>query len=886
MVVTDIDDLFQAVERAAETLEARAKRAGLPGNPRAELWYRGTPRQEFKLVPSLFRIQTEPGVEAAVYHDYVQHTATFRDWPAVFAMQHHFIPTRLLDWSAVWAVALFFAFHTDHALDQPTLWVLHPGLLNTRSLAGTRWRMPKANAAPSVEMLARRGLGYEAAYLGHGREAPTRPVAVAPDAIFDRLRAQRGRFTIHGSNRRGLEDQCPDAVERIVIDSSERTIETMRKCATTLTDPLSIFPDSVGLAQWLRIRRGLDRVTKAGPLTNRLRTLWRQDAETLARNPAHTTGAAVRTPGIESCRVQKDYVGRDADAADRLAEWLAHAPAGGVRVIAGDAGSGKTNFLVNLLVAHAIYDQQAVMWFPLFRFEPDESLLENLGRHLKGVLGQGDADLHVAISELLARRDTVLVLDGLDELSRTRGSGAAIRIMTLVERLLGEPARTPKILVTCRDDILNNLTRGRALGRVLGPSSEPLILLKPLSAGELGGRRGMARLAPGIRALLGRYPIFLRLPKIHPTATTSSGLFARVFAAHTPTGRTRLRLLGQLAKTMLEGRRDFVDATTFAQLPNASSLLRRAPLQPLIQERTIAEQPGDIRFFHHTIREFVLGWNVRACLTGKLPEWNLLRETSDLDYEGSEIFRVVHELGDIPDWAAVRQRSERQPSADRARYNNYAWNCFEAAGMLGVTGAQRRVVLDWIADVLTGPVDGSDRRYSFKTKYNAARCLERFHTGSPAHHWQFVGEYYRQRAADPASRRIYAWAVRGFQRRRLNPGNRPPIVMREPWPTDRQQRRFSTLLIGKLTELHEFAELSPDALYLQINLTHALIRWYQPTVKDTQDLLRLADDNSGADSHVRQNLDLTLALRAGLRQDRVEVANDEISVVIRHRRVG
>jgi hypothetical protein len=884
MVVTTIDGLFQAVGKANEVLEARAAEAGVPSRPGSELWYRGTPRQEFKLVPSLFRVQTGPGVEAALYRDYVLHAANPGDWPALFAMQHHFIPTRLLDWSAAWAVALFFAFHTDRAIDQPTLWVLHPGLLNRLSLAHPAWRLAPASGVPSVEELTAVGLGYQAAYLGASGAAPTRPVAIAPGAIFPRLIAQRGRFTIHGSDRRGLEEQCGEAVERIVIDSGDRTVETMREFATTQADPLSIFPDQVGLAQWLRQRHDLDRVTRAGPLSHHLRTLWRHDAEILARNRDQATSAEVRTPGIENCRVQDAYVDRDDNAADRLAAWLTHAAEGGVRVIAGDAGSGKTNFLVNLLVTRAIYDQQAVMWFPLFRFEPEDSLLENLSRQMKGVLGQDDADLNVAISELLARRDTVLVLDGLDELSRTKGSGAAIRVMRLIERLLGEPTRTPRILVTCRDDILNNLNRAGALTRVLGPAGGPQILLKPLSADELGAHRRITSLAPGIGALLGRYPIFLRLPTIHPKATTSSGLFGSAFATHKRDGRTRLRLLGQLAQTMLERRQDFVDAKTFELLPKARALLGPAPLRPLIQERGSGDQPGDIRFFHHTIREFVLGWNVHACLTGKPPVWNLLRETSDLDYEGAEIFRVVHELGDIPDWAAVRRRSEHQPTADRVRYNNYAWNCFEAAGMLGVTGAQRRIVLDWIHDVLAGPVDGRDGRHAFKTKYNAARCLERLHCGSPPHHWRFVGDYYRQSVTDPACRRIYACAVRGFQRRHLSPGNRPPIVMRAPWPTDPLQGRFSTLLIRKIAELHEFTELSQDALYLQINLTHALIRWYQPTAGDTQQLLRLADNPSRLDSHVRENLDLTLALWAGLRQDRVEVANDAISVVIRQRR--
>ena len=90
-IVTSIDGLYRAVETAKAMLQARAERAGLTSEPEPEFWFRGVPRQEFKLVPSLFRIPVAPEVELALYESYVEHRAEVRDWQALFEMQHHFI---------------------------------------------------------------------------------------------------------------------------------------------------------------------------------------------------------------------------------------------------------------------------------------------------------------------------------------------------------------------------------------------------------------------------------------------------------------------------------------------------------------------------------------------------------------------------------------------------------------------------------------------------------------------------------------------------------------------------------------------------------------------------------------------------------------------------
>ena len=94
------------------------------------LMFRGQPNAAWPLLPSLSRHSDAPGqeqlsaVERFYYFQYLTRAsdllASARDsWEIAFAMQHHGLPTRFLDWSAVVGVALHFAIadtDTDAAI--------------------------------------------------------------------------------------------------------------------------------------------------------------------------------------------------------------------------------------------------------------------------------------------------------------------------------------------------------------------------------------------------------------------------------------------------------------------------------------------------------------------------------------------------------------------------------------------------------------------------------------------------------------------------------------------------------------------------------------------------------------------------------------------------
>jgi hypothetical protein len=195
-----------------------------------EPWFRGLRHVKHDLTPQLFRRYPNPNAkkqkakiqeqEQDLYWEFAArarelHGVLDDDWDILFAMQHYGVPTRLLDWTENLTVAVYFALHDfsgqpgvplDATTDlQPCVCVLNPYELNAR-LPGVRDLYDPKNLG--WDKRRREYWGYSEMIVvreGEGIDWES-PVAVYPRQRTNRMQAQRGWFTIHGTDFGPLEE--------------------------------------------------------------------------------------------------------------------------------------------------------------------------------------------------------------------------------------------------------------------------------------------------------------------------------------------------------------------------------------------------------------------------------------------------------------------------------------------------------------------------------------------------------------------------------------------------------------------------------------------------------------------------------------------------------
>jgi hypothetical protein len=129
----------------------------------------------------------------------------------------------------------------------PAIWILNPYALNRKT-----WEID--------EIISPRYLGLRGnneADFGELLDEEDKywqwdgPVAVYPIQLSERVRAQRGWFTIHGNNRSALEAQLPKLVSKIIL-KEQCVKEGLRFLELAGFNKFSIYPDYDSLAIWLK----------------------------------------------------------------------------------------------------------------------------------------------------------------------------------------------------------------------------------------------------------------------------------------------------------------------------------------------------------------------------------------------------------------------------------------------------------------------------------------------------------------------------------------------------------------------------------------------------------------------------------------------------------
>lgn len=237
------------------------------GTTMGKNWFRGHSKPYNELTPGIFREKyNSPMHEMFKPHQEFEQMINFKRYapslinplPAdndyltwLFWIQHHSMPTRLLDWSENVLVAAFFAV-VDEPAEDGEIWTIFPDQLNTLySFYGLALKNHKY-----VKYLSGEAFHNNPKVLAEEleiKDIPSKPLALVPPNMFPRMATQMSVFTIHPNPKNGGKK-----IEELLIDKKHITRYIIpKKLKSDFEKHLSyigfnhrtLFPDLEGLAK-------------------------------------------------------------------------------------------------------------------------------------------------------------------------------------------------------------------------------------------------------------------------------------------------------------------------------------------------------------------------------------------------------------------------------------------------------------------------------------------------------------------------------------------------------------------------------------------------------------------------------------------------------------
>lgn len=229
-------------------------------------WFRGHARVHGELTPGIFRqkyvdLGRDDIERSFIYKFMLGAPALHKDLPIkddyvgwLFLMQHHGLPTRLLDWTESALIALFFAV-SEHQDEDGELWALYPQILNQAGIGEASIPTPDNKVlqylAAEPQLKDPEKSAIEEFQIG---KIPEFPLALKPPLNFPRMVAQLSTFTIHPKPKPGY--TIPEALlkgkylVRYIIPSEYKERMLFQLSALGITKR-TLFADLDSLSQTL-----------------------------------------------------------------------------------------------------------------------------------------------------------------------------------------------------------------------------------------------------------------------------------------------------------------------------------------------------------------------------------------------------------------------------------------------------------------------------------------------------------------------------------------------------------------------------------------------------------------------------------------------------------
>lgn len=225
------------------------------------VWFRGHETSDYKLSPSIYRLPFKSQYEENFYIKfrsralpYIKNITQPNDYFSwLFLMQHHGVPTRLLDWSSSSLIALAFAIlYRDKKYNNDAIvWCLNPLKLNEEDKI--RVSLSLSEKIPDITMTR----SAHSAYKFKPDALVDYPIAITGPLNNDRIVSQKGTFTLFPDKDTFNLEDTPKAEEfltKLIIPPSHIVHIYKQLIILGITES-SIFPELSSLG--LEIKREL-----------------------------------------------------------------------------------------------------------------------------------------------------------------------------------------------------------------------------------------------------------------------------------------------------------------------------------------------------------------------------------------------------------------------------------------------------------------------------------------------------------------------------------------------------------------------------------------------------------------------------------------------------